>query len=67
MTNRSAPAHILGPEISELEAELAAACAACPPRQRVALETLRRRLEQLKVAAQIPQPAGSSPTRPAPR
>lgn len=48
MTDRSAPARILGPQIAELEAEIQAALKACPLRQRFEIEALRRRLARLK-------------------
>ena len=53
MTDRSDPARVLAPEIAELESEIRAAWAACPPRQRFEVEALRRRLERLKADAAI--------------
>ena len=64
MTDRSAPARILAPEIAELESEIRAALAACPPRQRFEVEALRRRLDRLKADAiaplQHPEPPRAS-------
>ena len=51
MTDRSAPAQVLAPEIAALENEIQAALAACPPRQRFEIEALRQRLARLKADA----------------
>ena len=54
MADRSSPATILGFEIAELERELAASLAACPPRQRFEVEALRARIDRLKAQAPVP-------------
>ena len=63
MTDRTAPARILAPEIAELEAEIRAALAACPVRQRFEIEALRRRLERLKTEAGLSVLQSQEPPR----
>ena len=62
MTDRTAPGHLLAAEIAAREAEIEAALAACPARQRFEVEGLRQRLERLKASQAVAQPV--APARP---